>query len=119
MKKFFNSIKYALRGLKFTFQHEQNFRIQIIAGTVVLCAMLYFQVRRAEMIVLLLIVMLVLLLELLNSALERFADLLKPRLLVHVETVKNIMAAMVLLASVFSLIIGAIIFTPYVIDRFF
>ena len=54
------------------------------------------------MIVLLLIVMLVLLLELLNSALERFADLLKPRLLVHVETVKNIMAAMVLLASVFS-----------------
>ncbi|MEK7189672.1 MAG: diacylglycerol kinase [Patescibacteria group bacterium] len=41
-------------------------------------------------------------------------DILKPRLHLGVEAVKDIMAAAVLIASFTALIIGLIIFIPYV-----
>ena len=44
-----------------------------------------------------------------------FLDLLKPRLSPQVETVKDIMAGAVLLASIGSVIVGAIIFIPYIV----
>lgn len=68
------------------------------------------------MIVILLLVLSVLILELLNSALEKFLDILKPRLQLHVARVKDIMAAMVLLASIGALVIGGMIFLPYIIE---
>jgi undecaprenol kinase len=57
----------------------------------------------------------VLAMELLNTALEYFTDLLKPRLHHYVLVIKDTMAAAVLITSLGALIIGLIIFIPHFI----
>jgi diacylglycerol kinase len=58
--------------------------------------------------------MFVLVLELLNTSIEHLVDLVKPRLNEYVKEVKDVMAGAVLLASVFAVIIGAVIFWGHV-----
>lgn len=119
MKKLAKSISNAIRGLRYTYIHEHNFRIQLVFAIIVIVAAMFLDIQHSERIVLFLLIMLVLLLELLNSALEKFVDLLKPRLHTQVGIVKDIMAGMVLIAAVGSIIIGVIIFSPYLIEQFF
>jgi len=44
--------------------------------------------------------------------LEKFVDIIKPRLAYQVQVVKDMMAAMVLIASFFSIVIGILILAP-------
>jgi len=73
----------------------------------------YFEITRTEWIFLVLAIGLVLLMEVLNSAIERVVDVLKPRIDDYVKEIKDIMAAAVMLASVVAVIVGLIIFIPY------
>ena len=110
------SFKDAWHGVKYVYKHEQNFKIQLFLGLIVVIFMLALELKKSEMVVLLLLILLVLILELLNSALEKFVDILKPRMHLQVALVKDIMAAMVLLASLGSILIGGLIFYPYLIS---
>lgn len=112
--RLFVSLKDAGRGAVYVFRHEQNFRVQLLLALVVLFFTWFFPLTRGEMIVIILLIFLVLILELLNSAVEKLADVLKPRLSLQIEIVKDIMAAMVLLSSLGAVIIGIIIFWPYI-----
>ena len=100
-------------GIKKVFVEEQNFRLQIIAGAVVLILARYLEIKIWELIVLILLISLVLILELFNSIMERLMDIFKPRLHSYVMDIKDIMAGAVLLAAICSIIIGLIIFIPY------
>jgi undecaprenol kinase len=113
---FIKSIGYAWRGVRFVFKHESNFRFQTVAAIAVFALMYYFDLRNSEIIVLLFLIIGILVLELLNSALERFVDLLKPRLHKQAGVVKDIMAGMVLITSIGAVIIGIMIFWPYIIE---
>ncbi len=116
--RFFQSFVYAWRGLRYIFLHEFNFRVQLMVSFFTLLLTFFLKVRVEEIIIILLLIALVLLLEILNSALEKLSDILKPRLSEQVEVVKNMLAAMVLLASLLALGIGLTIFTPYIIELF-
>ena len=116
-KRFIQSFKDAAKGVAYTFKHGQNFRVQVMAAILVIILMFFLSVSKYEAIILCLMITLVLLLELLNTAVEKMLDLLKPRMSLHVETVKHIMAAMVLLASCAAGIIGAVILLPPIIER--
>ncbi len=113
IKRLLKSFKDAGRGIVYVFKHEQNFRIQIVSGILVIVFAILFEVSRSELLLLLLLVMSVLVLELINSAVEKFADVLKPRLSFQIEVTKDIMAAVVLIASLGATLIGFIIFWPY------
>jgi len=117
-KRFFKSILDALRGLRFTFKNEQNFQVQILLSLLVVIAAIIFPLKSWEVILLILLVTLVLTMELLNTALEHFADLLKPRLNHYVFVVKDVMAAAVLLTALGAFAIGVIIFLPHFIKLF-
>ena len=52
-------------------------------------------------------------LELVNSALERLCDRLIPEKDLKVKYVKDVAAGAVLVASIFSIIIGLMVFLPY------
>ena len=69
-------------------------------------------------IIVLLLIVLVLVLELLNTAIEKFVDLVKPRFHGHAEVIKDVMAASVFVSSLGSLLIGLIIFIPYIVEYF-
>jgi len=113
LRKMFRSFTYALKGLVLIAKEEQSFRLQVIAAVVVFFLMFYFPLRNWEKVALILVTTFVLVLELINSIFERFVDMLKPRLHFYVESIKDVMAATVFLASVAALVIGLIIFIPY------
>jgi undecaprenol kinase len=114
IKRFFQSFRDAGRGFVYIWKHEQNFRLQCALGFIVVGWAMYLQVSKTEYVVLLGLILLVLLAEILNSVLEKFIDLLKPRLHHQVEVVKDVLAAMVLCMSLGAGIIGIIIFFPYI-----
>lgn len=111
--KLFKSFKYAWHGLKLVFKEEQNFRIQVVVAVICVILMSVLSMRNWERIVLILVIAFVLVLELINSIFERLVDILKPRVHIYVETIKDVMAAAVLIASVAAIIIGFKIFLPY------
>lgn len=115
LKRLLKSFQDAFRGLRYAFWHEQNFRIQVGLALVVLVLTLIFPLKIWEIILLILLVVSVLTVELLNTALEYVADLLKPRLNHYVSIIKDVMAAAVLMTSLGALAIGLIIFLPHFI----
>lgn len=110
------SFKDAGRGIKYVFKHEQNFRLQFFCSILVILVSWFFHLRKSEWLVVLLLICLIMVLELLNSAVEKFADILKPRLDWQIQTAKDIMAGLVFVASFWAALIGLIIFYPYLIE---
>jgi diacylglycerol kinase len=112
-RQFFRSFRYAAHGVARVWREEQNFRIQAAGALIVIFAMFAFGLRSSEKAILTLAAAIVLVLELLNSAIERVVDMLKPRLHNQVEEIKDVTAAMVLTASVGAAVVGVLIFWPY------
>ena len=118
-KRLFKSFQYAFRGLIKIFREEQNLRVQTLVGVVVLFFGWFFMVSRIEWAILILIIGLVFLMEILNSAVERVTDMLKPRINTYVKEIKDIMAAAVMFASFVAVLVGFIIFIPCIKDFLF
>jgi diacylglycerol kinase len=114
MRTLTNSLTYAKRGLGYVFRHEQNFRIQIAIAIVVILLMLVFQVNHLDAVALIFVMFAVLIMEILNTVVERFVDILKPRLNTYSQIIKDMMAGAVFLTALGAAAIGAIIFYPYI-----
>lgn len=115
MRRFFRSLKHALRGLLEIARAEQSFRLQIFVAVIVVCLAWILPLNTWERILVLLLCSAVLVLEILNSIMERFADAVQPRLSSMVGEVKDMMAGAVLLAALTAGIIGVMIFYPHLV----
>lgn len=113
IKNLFKSFHYASRGILIAWQYEQSFRIQVSVAAVVVFLIFLLKIFQWQAIALLLLIIFVLTLEIINSILERFVDVFKPRIHPMVQEIKDLMAGAVLIASVGALIIGLLIFLPY------
>lgn len=111
-------MRHALRGLGYVIRHEKNFQNEIFIALLVVTGMLYFRVTRSEMIVLFLIITVVLIMELINTVVERMVDILKPRVHPYAKLIKDLMAACVLISAILSVVIGLLIFVPYLTQKF-
>jgi undecaprenol kinase len=118
-KKFFKSFRFAFRGLKYALKNEQNFQFDVLAGIFIVIMMFLLPTRALEKIALFIVIFSVLVMELINTMFERVVDILKPRIHPYAQLVKDVMAAAVLLTSIGAVIIGIIIFWPYVKETFF
>ncbi len=116
VKKFLKSLKYAWRGLKSVYKTEQNFRFQLLAALLVIIFMFLFQVTKKEAVLLILVTVAVLVMEMINSVFEKMVDMLKPRIHVYAELIKDIMSGAVLITTLAALVVGLFIFIPYVLD---
>lgn len=112
-------MRHALRGLWYAFRNEKNFQNEIAIGILVVIAMIYFDLSINEMIALIFMIMVVLIMELINTIFERVVDILKPRIHPYAKLIKDLMAATVLITAIVAIIVGVIIFYPYIIERFF
>lgn len=117
-KQLGKSFMHAMRGLVYVFKNEQNFRIHTLLTIITVATIYFFPLFTWERVLVIILIVMVLTMELLNTALERFADLLKPRLNYYVGTIKDIMAAAVLITSVGALIIGILILWPHFMTLF-
>lgn len=111
-----HSIIDAIRGVRYVLRSEQNFRLQIFFTAIVIVGIIAFPLKSWEIILLIILITMVLTMELLNTAFEHFADVVKPRLHEQVLLVKDIMAGAVLLTSLSAAVIGVIIFLPHFIN---
>jgi diacylglycerol kinase len=116
LRRFKRSLKHAIDGIVYAVSRERNFRIEIVVAFFVVVFILVFKVKNWEAIILILMMMWVLILELINTVLERVVDILKPRIHPYARLIKDLMAAVVLISSIVALIVGIIIFYPYIRD---
>lgn len=107
-------LTYAFNGLKEAFKRERNFRIHLYVTIVVIFFCLYFQLTAMEWVIILMMIHIVLIAELVNSLMERMIDYMKPEYHPQAKIIKDISAAVVLIAAITSIIIGTIIFFPKV-----
>lgn len=118
IKDICKSFRCAFRGLKYAISNERNFQIEILVALFVIILILIFKIKNWEAVTLILIITVVLIMELANTVVERVIDILKPRIHPYVRLIKDMMAAAVLISSIFAVVIGVIIFYPYFKDVF-
>ena len=114
-RRLLRSFRYARRGLWQVAKEEQNFAIELAVGLWAIILAVGLRFNLVEWMILLLTIGFVLMAELLNSAVERVSDLLKPRLDIYVKEIKDIMAATVFLAAGLSVVVGLLLFLPHLI----
>ena len=110
MRKFFKSVSFAFAGIKFVWKQERNFKIQIIAGFLVIILALISDFSVLETALLIVAIALVLAAELANTAAEDILDMLEKKYNSQVGKIKDISAAAVLVISLGALLVGLLVF---------
>lgn len=115
MKKFFRGFAFACNGINYTFRTQLNFRVHCLAALLIGALCFYLELNKAEWLWIIAALSIVLMAELANTAIETLVDLISPEYNIKAGLVKDIAAAMVLIAAMFSLAIGILILLPKII----
>jgi len=100
-------LRFAIAGLAYAVSAERSIRTQLLAVVVVLGALLYWRPGPLWWALVLLVSAAVLAAELLNTAVERLADLLHPQQHPQIRVIKDCAAAAVLVLSIGALCVAA------------
>ncbi len=111
MRQFLKSIACAVNGFTRMFT-ERNFIIHIVAAVAALLLCIVLQVTTIEFCIVIICIALVAGFEMMNTAIEKLANLVHPGYSEKIKIIKDISAAAVLLAAITSIVIGIIIFLP-------
>ena len=109
-KNFTESFNYAFTGIRHAAKHEKNFRRQIIISIIAVILCIIFQANSWQFALVAFAIFFVLSTELINTAIESTVDLVcgsKPHPLAKLA--KDASAGAVLLAAMFSIVVGAIV----------
>ena len=112
----FKSFKFAFEGIGTEFKKGRNFRIQILAGILALTLGAVLKISSAEWFDLIIVIASVLILELMNTAVEAIVDLISPEIQPKAKIAKDVSAGAVLVASLASVAVGALIFLPKILN---
>ncbi|HKC05175.1 MAG TPA: diacylglycerol kinase family protein [Patescibacteria group bacterium] len=112
----FKSFGFALNGLKGIILQERNFKIQLFFGLIAVILGFLLKLNVAEWLDLVIVITLVLILELVNTSIEEMVDLVSPEIREKAKVAKDVAAATVLVASTGSLVIGALLFVPKILN---
>jgi len=116
MKTFFNAVLFALHGIKQFFSMDRNGQIQMVIGITAIILGFTVSLTPFQWLLVLFCIGLVISLEMINSAIERFCDLVTTEFHPGIKIIKDVAAGAVLVASITSLIIGLIIFIPALVQ---
>lgn len=113
--KFGKSFLYAGQGIIFLIRNERNFKIQTIIALLVIVAGFYFQISRIDWIIVIMLIGMMLSIEALNTAIEKTVDLVTSNIHPLAKYAKDVSAGAALIFAFISVIIGIIIFLPYIL----
>jgi diacylglycerol kinase len=111
----FISFKHAWEGIAYAFTSQPNFIVHLLFAIAVLFAGCYFHITQTETVILLFSISLVIIAELLNTAIESVTDILVIEYSKNAKIAKDVAAGMVLFSAFSAVIVGAIIFLPYIV----
>lgn len=110
------SVRYAVAGIAEMLEGQHNAWVHFVATLCVIAAGLFFQVDAFEWAILVLAIALVWVAEALNTAFEFLCDVASPEFHPLVKKSKDVAAGAVLLSAIAAIIVGLIIFVPYLMQ---
>lgn len=109
---------HAWDGLKAVVRTELNFRIHLIAALGVISAGFVFRLTVLKWIMVLFAIGLVLVAEMLNTAVEKMIDYLKPEIHPQAKAIKDLAAGAVLVSALIAVAVGLFVFLPELMKLF-
>ena len=114
--RLYHSFLYALNGIRICIGKELNFSIQLIAAIVAVSLSIVLKISSLEWIWITFCIVLVLSLEMMNTVVEKIANLITKEHHPDIKKIKDIAAGAVLITAAGSVIIAIIIFMPKIIN---
>lgn len=115
----FSSLKksfgFAFEGLRFAWKKDQNLRVHTVVAIVVIVASVILKVSTVEKSILGVMIILVISTEMINSAIEQMVDLITKEHRMEAKLAKDVASGMVFITAFGSVIVGILIFTPYLL----
>jgi diacylglycerol kinase (ATP) len=108
------SSKHAIRGIWTILKNERNFKIQLGVAIAVIIIGLILQISHRDWISVGFLIALVLISEAFNSVIEAVCDTVSKEYRVNIKYAKDVSAGAVLVSAILSVILGLIIFIPYI-----
>ncbi len=115
MIRILRSFYHAVIGIWYCIKNETNFKIQLFFSVMVIAGGIFFTISLVEWLVVVLCIGWVLALEMVNTALENFCNLIQKNFHPQIKVIKDVTAGAVFLSAIGATVIGAIIFIPKVI----
>lgn len=112
LRKRIAAFRLAGKGISHLIRHESHFRYHLGVVVLVCSAGWVYSISAGEWIAIVLCFGIVLTTEALNTAIERWTDLVEKKRFPLAGLVKDIAAAAVLISAMMALIAGCIIFIP-------
>ena len=113
-----SSFSVAVIGIMTAIKNERNMRFHLITALLVLVVSIYFSITKMEWLFILLAIGGMFALELINTAIERVVDLVTKEYHPLAKQAKDIAAGAVFIYAILSVIIGMVIFLPYILKGF-
>ncbi|MBD0276616.1 MAG: diacylglycerol kinase family protein [Bacteroidota bacterium] len=107
-----NSFRYAGQGLRALMRTEHNAWIHLVLTILVLVLSIVLKISRGEALALVIVIALVWMAELFNTAMEKIMDFISKEHHPHIQVIKDMAAAAVLIAAVAAVVVGCLIFIP-------
>lgn len=105
----------AFLGIKLAIKEEKNLQFDFFMAILVIACGFIFRVSLMKWCLLSLAISQVIVAELINTIVENIVDFICPEYDLRAKKIKDISCGMVLVACIFSAIVGLIIFVPYVL----
>ena len=116
MSTFLKGFVYARNGIIFLVKSERNFRVHLVVLILVIALGWYFSITRNEWLVIILTASVVLALEGVNTSIERLSDLYSTDQNEQIRVIKDVAAGAVLIAAIGAVIVGILVFVPYMLN---
>lgn len=107
---FRGSLKIAMKGILYLFLYHRNMRIIFMSGIAAFVLGLYFKLTGVELVALCVTITLVFMAEIFNTAIEMLMDVATDKYNTKVRLIKDIAAAIVVLACLNAVAVGYILF---------
>ncbi|MBU8916490.1 diacylglycerol kinase family protein [Neobacillus sp. 114] len=117
-RKFWDTFAYATEGIVTALKQERNMRFHAISAVIVIAFGLFFAITKIEWLFILVSIGGMFSLELLNTAIERVVDLATNEYKPLAKQAKDIAAGAVFIFAIIALVMGIVIFLPYVLKLF-
>jgi len=112
MKKLFRSFGYAFKGLAYATKTQLNFRIHLAVTVVAILLGIWLHISTNDWQWVASCITIVLVAEIFNTMIETLTDLVSPGYNEKAGRIKDMSAGAVVIAALFSVITGVIIFLP-------
>ena len=114
----FKSFRFAIEGIRLAYKYNRNIRIHTLFAALAIILSLVLGIAWFEFGLILVVILLVMSAEMINTAIEEMVDLIIQEHREQAKIAKDAAAGMVLITAIGSVVIGAIVFLPYIFRLF-